>query len=460
MDFDSPAVSKFPPTPIANSYWVVPGRLLAGEYPGGNSRTEAITKMQRLLAAGVTSFVDLTEDHELPRYDRLLSELTEQPVRHRRVAVTDHSVPESDGRMAQILDVIQEEMAAGRCVYVHCHAGIGRTGTAVACHLIRTGLSNEAALDRLQTLWKACARSLNWPFVPETQEQIDFVREWRDVRGNAHPTARGERNEGALLGLAVAEAVALREIEGASGTVVLGADTAMTCCVAESLSDLRQHDPRDQMQRYLEWSRRTVPVRVPHELKRALGAWQWSRKPNAGSHDPRNLDSHTLARTLAVALFAGENVDEAVHLAPEVSRTTQQSPIVLDLCRLWAALFSDALAGHDQLQLAQLHTPAVTKLRARNLKPPVRAIVDRTTDLDVAADAIGATVIALRSFAGTSKYRDAIDRVLQEPARSSTAAALCGALAGAHHGASALPREWSALIAESAQLAALARKFS
>jgi protein-tyrosine phosphatase/ADP-ribosylglycohydrolase len=458
MDSDSPAVSKFPPTPIANSYWVVPGRLLAGEYPGSSSRSETMTKLQRLLAAGVTSFVDLTEDHEVPPYDRLLKDLTEQPIRHRRVSITDHSIPESDGRMAQIVDAIQEEIAAGRCVYVHCRAGIGRTGTTIACHLIRTGLSNEAALDRLQVLWKACARSANWPFVPETQEQINFVREWRDVKSGSQPAARSERNEGALLGLAMAEAVALRDIEGAATT--LGADAAMTYSVATSLLELRQHDPRDQMQRYLEWTRTTAPARVPHELKRALGAWQWSRKPNAGSHDPRNLDSHTLARTLAVVLFTGENADEAVHLAPEVSRTTQQSPIVLDLCRFWAALLSDALAGYDRVQLAQLSTPAVTKLRARNVKPPVRAILERAThSLELNADAIGATVIALRAFASTSKYRDAIDRVLTEPQRSSNAAALCGALAGAHYGMNALPREWTSLVVESAQLAALARKF-
>src|SRR3954471_12280768 len=232
MDFDLPGQAKFPAPPIANSYWVIPGRLLAGEYPGSSSRSDAMAKLQRLLAAGVTSFVDLTEDHELPAYERLLPDLTEQPIRHRRLAITDHSIPESHARMAQILDLIQEEMSAGRCVYVHCRAGIGRTGTTVACHLIRTGLSNEAALERLQALWKACGRSMHWPFVPETQEQIDFVREWRDVKGVSASIASSERKEGALLGLAVGEAVALRRIDNSlDETVVLGPDAAMTSSV-------------------------------------------------------------------------------------------------------------------------------------------------------------------------------------------------------------------------------------
>src|SRR4029453_3639787 len=55
-------------TPIPNSYWVQPGRLLAGEYPGSMSRADAMERVQRLLAAGVTSFIDLTEEGGLPDY--------------------------------------------------------------------------------------------------------------------------------------------------------------------------------------------------------------------------------------------------------------------------------------------------------------------------------------------------------------------------------------------------------
>jgi protein-tyrosine phosphatase/ADP-ribosylglycohydrolase len=461
MDLDPPGLTKFPPTPIANSYWVIPGRLLAGEYPGSSSRSETMTKLQRLLAAGVTSFVDLTEDHELPPYDSVLLDLTEQRIRHRRVSITDHGIPESPVRMAQILDAIQEEISAGRCVYIHCRAGIGRTGTTVACHLIRNGLSNEAALERLQTLWKACGRSMHWPFVPETQEQIDFVREWRDARSTGSSPSRSERREGAFVGLAIGEAAALRAIEASTlGSLAIGANAAMTLSVAESFLQRGEHDPRDQMQRYLEWSRAAAPARVPAELKRALGAWQWSRKPNAGSHDPRNLDPHSLARTLAVVLFAHEDDDEAVRLAAEVSRTTQQSPIVLDLCRFWSALLSDALAGHDRVQLSQLRTPALTKLRSRNVKPQVRAILDHATgSMEISADAFGVTVIALRAFTGGANYRDAIDKVLAHAQPSATAAALCGALAGAHFGAEGLPREWVSSIAEHAQVVAIARRF-
>ena len=123
-----------PPPPIPNSYWVEPGRLLAGEYPGSVSRAEAMERVQKLLHAGVNSFIDLTEEGELPAYEHLLPELTEQQVRYRRMPIVDHGLPESPAHMMRILDLLEAELAAGRCVYVHCHAGIGRTGTAIGCH--------------------------------------------------------------------------------------------------------------------------------------------------------------------------------------------------------------------------------------------------------------------------------------------------------------------------------------
>jgi len=60
-------VATLLPTP--DSYWVtaVPlatGRLLAGEYPAAKDPAEATRKLGRYLDAGVTTFIDLTEEGE------------------------------------------------------------------------------------------------------------------------------------------------------------------------------------------------------------------------------------------------------------------------------------------------------------------------------------------------------------------------------------------------------------
>ncbi len=54
--------APLPDRPLANTYWVIPGRILAGEYPGGVDDAGARTRLASLLAAKIDSFVALTEE--------------------------------------------------------------------------------------------------------------------------------------------------------------------------------------------------------------------------------------------------------------------------------------------------------------------------------------------------------------------------------------------------------------
>lgn len=459
--------------PIPNSYWVRPGQLLAGEYPGSMSRAEAMERVQKLLNAGITSFIDLTEDGEMPAYDGLLRELTEQHVRYRRFSILDHGLPESPAHMVKILDFIDSELAAGQGVYVHCRAGIGRTGTTIGCHLIRSGLSNEAALDRLQTLWQQCGRSRRWPTIPETDEQVEFVRAWHEslapLGGDVDLLSR---YEAALLGLAIGDAigsmVASSNFDAATlvaaaardpGMLKTGASTALTRALAESLLAQGGNDPDDQMQRYLAWTQSVGNIGVPAEVRRSLKGWQWSRKKLAGTHDPANLDPHSLPRTLAVAMYLRSDAQAAIEGAVEASRTTQQSPVVLDLCRVWAALFVDAFAGIDKQTLLRFEGPAMQLVRRRTLKPAVKDLIDKRGQrvCPDAHDAVSVTCVALNGLARAKTLHDALIRVVTSSRAAPSAAALCGALCGALHGSDSNAPEWGRQLPEEAALRSLAR---
>lgn len=163
------------PTPLRNSYWVVPGKVLAGEHPGSTTREATRERLQRLIAAGVECFIDLTEPGEVKAYD------TELPfsVEYLRKPIRDHGVPAQRFHMVEILDCLHDTMQSARCVYVHCRAGIGRTGTVIGCLLVERGLSGDAALDELNRLWQHSERSQSWGSVPETDDQVAFVRGWK-----------------------------------------------------------------------------------------------------------------------------------------------------------------------------------------------------------------------------------------------------------------------------------------
>ena len=71
--------------PLPNTYWVIPGRLLAGEYPGDPYTAQARLRLASLHDAGIDSFVDLTEEAELPPYRLLLPKQRRIPaLPHRR----------------------------------------------------------------------------------------------------------------------------------------------------------------------------------------------------------------------------------------------------------------------------------------------------------------------------------------------------------------------------------------
>lgn len=169
------------PRPHRNCYWVQPGRLLAGEYPGAPNSAAAREKLRGYLDAGITFFLDLTDLRDgLESYaDVLRAEAAARglSVEYARKPIRDMGVPDADD-MAHLLNTLDGALAAGHNVYVHCWGGIGRTGTVVGCHLVRHGMTGKAALAQIAHWWRGVAKSSLYPRSPQTEEQIEYVRKW------------------------------------------------------------------------------------------------------------------------------------------------------------------------------------------------------------------------------------------------------------------------------------------
>ena len=168
--------------PLPNSYSLLDGRLVAGDYPGSRDSAATRQKVGALLDAGVRTFVDLTESHELEPYDeQLWSEAALRGVEAKRfrIPVRDMSVPSSAQVMRKILDTIASGLEEGG-VYVHCWGGVGRTGTVVGCHLVRSGMTGDEALARVAELFSQTAKYSGRARSPETAEQAEYVRSWKE----------------------------------------------------------------------------------------------------------------------------------------------------------------------------------------------------------------------------------------------------------------------------------------
>ena len=168
--------------PISESYWVEPGRLLAGEYPGDYDEELARKRIEALIKAGFNTFIDLTQPNEMSPYVNILIELSQAQhveVKHQRFAIRDFGLPSRE-QMRSILDTIDAELHDGRKIYLHCWGGIGRTGTTVGCYLVRGGKTGEEALRQLAEWWQDVPKSFYHQHSPETLEQMNFIRNWAE----------------------------------------------------------------------------------------------------------------------------------------------------------------------------------------------------------------------------------------------------------------------------------------
>jgi ADP-ribosylglycohydrolase len=456
-----------PPAPLPNSYWVLPGRLLAGEYPTAGQLDGTRERIERLLGAGIDCFVDLTPPGELPPYEDLLP----AGITHHRVPIRDHDVPAHPQVMADILALIQSALRSGRSPYVHCHAGVGRTGTVMGCFLVERGLSADAALEELNRAWQQSARAALWPQIPETEAQLQYVRNWAaralgEVH-SIHPTR--ERFLGALVGLAVGDALSAPTAQSEPGTfepvtgltgggvydLPAGAwtdDTAMALLLGESLLACRGFDARDQIDRYLRWRQegyRTATDRcigLRAGVAKALAAAQWRRQLFPGSHAPRQLDPEPLSRIAPAVLFAFPALEEAVRLAGDAARITCQAPVAVDACRALAAMLHVALQGGSKSEV--LFPPVPTLLEGAAVRPPMRSLRGghyrrkRPGRMRSGTTTVQVLEAALWAFDRTSNFAEGALLAVNLGGNSDIVGAVYGQLAGAHYGVGAIPAPW------------------
>lgn len=122
---------------LPNFSWVIEHRLAGLGRPG----TEDALALLRDL--GVTRLITLTEQ-PLPPALLIQHQL---PADH--WPIPDYTAP-SLTQAGQIVARIQELLNQGQVVGVHCGAGLGRTGTILACYLVAGGLPAAAAMAAIR----------------------------------------------------------------------------------------------------------------------------------------------------------------------------------------------------------------------------------------------------------------------------------------------------------------------
>ena len=119
-----------------------------------------------LSAKGIRAVVSLTE-YPLPE-----NMLRERDMSYLHLPVADMAAPALED-VLKFMEFIRAAGSAGRPVVAHCGAGMGRTGTMLACYLVEQGMEAEQAMARLRQLR---------PGSVETAGQEDTVRQYAGHR--------------------------------------------------------------------------------------------------------------------------------------------------------------------------------------------------------------------------------------------------------------------------------------
>lgn len=151
---------------LPNFSWVIRDRLAGSARPLLPDAIEAFSRR------GVAAIVSLTEEP-----------LPAEPVRRAglecaHVPVVDFTAPSLE-QIEEAIAAIDGFLEQGRPVAVHCAGGMGRTGTILACYLVRQGMSAADAIDSIRA---------QRPHSIETPEQESAVAMYQRHLTSTSPT--------------------------------------------------------------------------------------------------------------------------------------------------------------------------------------------------------------------------------------------------------------------------------
>jgi protein-tyrosine phosphatase len=108
-------------------------------------------------AAGVSYVLSLIEDWEVPRRaPGLFETLAREGIELQRYPIVDFGVPRETSGFVRVLGDVEQRLAGGEGILVHCNAGLGRTAVVLASILKAHGLVIDPVTE-LRRIYRSTA---------------------------------------------------------------------------------------------------------------------------------------------------------------------------------------------------------------------------------------------------------------------------------------------------------------
>lgn len=172
-----PQVRRFSGRGPRGFQWLRLGALAGMPAPG--LANDLAYDLDLIRSTGLSCLVTLTHD-PLPA-----EEVARHGLRSLQFPIVDMDVPTEEAA-ARLCAHVAELVAAGQAVGFHCKAGLGRTGTMLACQLIWEGTSAAAALQQVRSVEPGWIQS---------EKQVVFLGRFEEWLRQMWPMEGGQRKK-------------------------------------------------------------------------------------------------------------------------------------------------------------------------------------------------------------------------------------------------------------------------
>lgn len=287
-----------------------------------------------------------------------------------------------------------------------------------------------------------------------------------------------DRAAGALLGLAIGDAVgttlefSARDTQPRLTDMIGGGpfqlptgtwtdDTSMALALADSLIQRGSLDPRDLMERFVNWWRCGVYSATGEcfdigiTTRTALSSFEKDGNPLAGSEDPMSAGNGSLMRLAPIAIWGVRAGEDTMRGAARLqSATTHAASQCLDACEGLAVILRAAILGasfKDAVSAAEgIGADPIRAVLAGDWRGKERAEIKSSGYVAHSLEA------ALWCVEETSDFREAILLAANLGDDADTTAAITGQIAGALYGRDGIPAGWREKVAWGAEIIATA----
>lgn len=213
-------------------------------------------------------------------------------------------------------------------------------------------------------------------------------------------------------------------------------DTAMALALAHSVLAKGDVDPRDIMDRFVDWIRNAnythtnIGIGLGATVKRALQRYSndvpWNPffgNPLAGSTEPVESGNGSIMRLAPVPIFFHDDIEMARAKSIEHSRTTHASDLVLTA----VTTLSDII---------------VNNIQGKGYQCPMEIFSKARDDIHSTGFVVHTLEAAQWAVGQTDNFKDAVLLAANLGVDADTVAAVAGQIAGSLYGLSSIPTEW------------------